>query len=97
MHDIVHDCFLQRQLLSWVYETGLANFHQGLFSAFALGFGVTSRNKSLKVLLARVPFGTRQFFVRMNGQPWPKDGKPASMTRVMTALRKALVKSTDRA
>jgi hypothetical protein len=29
----------------------------------------------------------------MNGQPWPKDGRPVSLTRVMTALRKSLVKA----
>ncbi len=52
-----------------------------------------SRNKSLKVLLMRVPFASRRFFVRMNGRPWPKDGSPASLTRVFTALRKALVKA----
>ena len=35
------------------------------------------RNKNLKIQLLRVPFTTsRQFWVRMNGQPWPKDGRP---------------------
>jgi len=53
-----------------------------------------SRNKNLKVLLLRVPFASRQFFVRMNGQPWPKEGHPVSLTKVFTALRKALVKSS---
>ncbi|MEY4916665.1 MAG: hypothetical protein RL616_578 [Verrucomicrobiota bacterium] len=53
-----------------------------------------SRNKNLKVQLARVPFTpARQFWVRMNGQPWPKSGQPVSLTRVMTALRKSLVKA----
>jgi hypothetical protein len=51
------------------------------------------RNKNLKVLLQRVPFGVRQYFVRMNGQPWPKPGRPVSLTRVLTALRKALVRA----
>ena len=51
-----------------------------------------SRNKNLKVLLFRTPFGARQFFVRMNGERWPRDGRPASSTKVFTALRKALVK-----
>ncbi len=52
------------------------------------------RNKNLKILLARVPFAaSRQFWVRMNGQPWPKNGKPVSLTRLLTALRKSLVKS----
>jgi hypothetical protein len=30
----------------------------------------------------------------MNGVPWPKSGRPVSLTRLMTALRKSLVKST---
>jgi len=49
-----------------------------------------SRNKNLKVLV-RVPFSPRQYFGRTNGQPWPIDGSQASLTRVFTALRKALV------
>ena len=53
------------------------------------------RNKNLKIHIARVPFGhNRQFCVKMNGQPWPKDGRPVSLTRLFTALRKSLVKST---
>ena len=52
------------------------------------------RNKNLKIQLLRVPFaGSRQFWVRMNGQPWPKDGRPVSLTRLLTALRKSLVKA----
>ena len=51
------------------------------------------RNKSLKITLARVPFSPRQFFVRMNGTPWPPSGRPASLTRLLTALRKALVRA----
>jgi hypothetical protein len=51
------------------------------------------RGKSLKVVLLRVPFSERQFFVRMNNQRWPLNGQPVSLTRVMTALRKALVKA----
>jgi hypothetical protein len=52
------------------------------------------RNKNLKIQLSRVPFGSsRQFWVRMNGEPWPKGGHPVSLTRLMTALRKSLVKS----
>jgi len=51
------------------------------------------RNKNLKVVLQRTPFGGRQFFVRMNGNRWPASGQPVSLTRVVTALRKALVKS----
>jgi hypothetical protein len=52
------------------------------------------RNKNLKIQLARVPFTrSRQFWVRMNGQPWPKHGRPVSLTRLLTALRKSLVKA----
>ncbi len=50
------------------------------------------RNKNLKVLLARTPFGTRQFYVRMNGKCWPAIGRPVSLTKVLTALRKSLVR-----
>jgi len=52
------------------------------------------RNKNLKIQFVHVPFSaSRQFWVKMNGQPWPADGKPVSLTRVLTALRKSLVKS----
>jgi hypothetical protein len=52
------------------------------------------RNKNLKVQVVRVPFARhRQFLVRMNGQPWPESGQPVSITRLMTALRKSLVKA----
>ena len=52
------------------------------------------RDKSLKILLVRVPFSTsRQFWVKMNGKPWPESGQPVSITRLMTALRKSLAKA----
>jgi len=51
------------------------------------------RGKNLKVLLLRVPYGQRQYFVQMNGEPWPASGRPVSLTRVLTALRKAMVKA----
>jgi len=51
------------------------------------------RNKKLKVLLFRPPFPSRGFLVRMNGRPWPGDGRPASVTRLLAALRKSLVKA----
>jgi len=55
-----------------------------------------SRNKNLKIQLSRVPFTRhRQFLVKMNGQPWPKDGRPVSLTRLRAALRKSLVKSAQ--
>jgi hypothetical protein len=35
------------------------------------------RNKNLKIRLLRVPFTrNRQFWIRMNGEPWPDDGRP---------------------
>jgi hypothetical protein len=52
------------------------------------------RSKNLRILLAHTPFNDRRFFVRMNGRPWPTDGRPVSITRVLTALRKALVKAS---
>jgi hypothetical protein len=33
------------------------------------------RNKNLKILLVRATFPHRQFHMRMNGAPWPKDSK----------------------
>jgi len=41
--------------------------------------------------LTRVPFGVRQYYVWMKGVRWPAGGQPVSLTRVVTALRKALV------
>jgi hypothetical protein len=51
------------------------------------------RNKSLKILLFRPPFACRGFVVRMNGAPWPKSGGPVCLTRLLAALRKALVRA----
>jgi hypothetical protein len=51
------------------------------------------RDKNLKILLFRADFTHRQFFVRMNGARWPADGRPVSLTRLLTGIRKALVKS----
>ena len=51
------------------------------------------RKKSLKILLFRAPFPCRQFLVQMNGAPWPAGGGPVSLTRLVTALRKSLVKA----
>ncbi len=51
------------------------------------------RDKNLEILLFRTAFACRAFFGRLNGQPWPKDGRPASLTRLLAALRKALAKS----
>jgi hypothetical protein len=51
------------------------------------------RNKNLKIQLVRPYSTSRQFFVRMNGVQWPNDGRPVSITRLLAALRKSLVKS----
>ncbi|HXI73860.1 MAG TPA: hypothetical protein VNN22_26250 [Verrucomicrobiae bacterium] len=52
------------------------------------------RNKNLKI--TRLPFaGKCQFWARMNGEPWPKDHRPVSLTRLLTALRKSLVKAAQ--
>jgi hypothetical protein len=51
------------------------------------------RKKTLKLLLTRTPFGDRRFFARLDGRRWPADGRPVSLTRLLTALRKALVKA----
>ena len=48
------------------------------------------RNKNLKIQLVCVPFSQRQFFVRMNGEPWPKGGRPVAVTRWLTALAKTV-------
>jgi len=54
------------------------------------------RNKNLKIQLTRLPFaGKCQFWARMNGEPWPKVHRPVSLTRLLTALRKSLVKSVQ--
>jgi len=54
------------------------------------------RNLNLKIQLTPVPFARdRQFCVRTNRQPWPKDGRPVSLTHLLTALRKLLVKSVE--
>ncbi len=51
------------------------------------------RNKNLKVLLLRPPFPSWGFMVWMNGRRWPKGGPTVCITRVLTALRKTLVRA----
>jgi hypothetical protein len=51
------------------------------------------RKKNLKILLFRPPFPARQFLVRMNGAPWPASGEPVSLTRLVAALRRSLVRA----
>ena len=50
-------------------------------------------NEKLKILLFRTPFATRQYYVRMNGAPWPKDRRAVSLTRLLAGMRKALVRA----
>jgi hypothetical protein len=52
------------------------------------------RNKNLKILLFRPPYPSRGYMVRMDGQPWPKDGRTACLTRLLAALRKSLVRAS---
>lgn len=58
---------------------------------FRISVKDNSRGTNLKVLLRRVP-GGRQFFVKMNGRPWPEDGRPVSLSRIFASLRKAVVR-----
>jgi len=51
------------------------------------------RKKTLRISLVQVPFVPRQFFVRMNRARWPASGHQASLTRVLTELRKSLVRA----
>jgi hypothetical protein len=51
------------------------------------------RNKTLRVLLFRPSFPSRSFMERMIGQTWPKHEWPVCLTRVLSALRKCLVKA----
>jgi hypothetical protein len=50
------------------------------------------RNKKLKVLLFRPPFPSRGWLVRMNGESWPKRRGTVGLSRLLAAVRKALVK-----
>ncbi|MFO1511852.1 MAG: hypothetical protein U1F83_02895 [Verrucomicrobiota bacterium] len=52
------------------------------------------RGKNLKVMLTRLPFGARRYWVRMNGERWPVADKPVSITWVVIAWRKALVQAS---
>jgi hypothetical protein len=52
------------------------------------------RNKILKILLVRPPFPCRGFVVGMDGKPWPACGDPASLTLLVAALRRALVRAS---
>ena len=55
------------------------------------------RSKNLKIPMAQPSFSSsRQFLVKMNGSPWPSDGRPVSIIRVLTALRQSIAKSMAR-
>ena len=80
----------------WTFYTNGA----GTFSSVTPGFeGSRSGRISIttagtNVQLAQVNYSRcPQFLVRMNRAPWPANGRPVSVTRVLTALRKAIVKS----
>ncbi len=46
------------------------------------------------MLLYRPPFPSRAYLVKMAGKPWPGGDQVVSLTRVVTALRKALVRAS---
>ena len=76
--------------------TGFCNsscYHEFMKADLRISIKDDRRNKYLKVLLLHVPFSRRQFFVRMNGSPWPKDARPVPLTRLLANLRKSLVKT----
>jgi len=54
------------------------------------------RNKNLKVLRYRPPFRSQGFLVTTNGRPWPRKGGAMGISRVLTALRKALVRASPK-
>jgi hypothetical protein len=69
------------------------NFHRVMKAGLRISIKDSHRKKNLKVLLFRPPFPCRQFLVRMNGQAWPARGGPVSLPRLVTALRKAMVRA----
>jgi hypothetical protein len=58
--------FLLWPLLAWIYESRFANFNQGL----------SSQQKLQNPTDAGSVCTSPQFWVRMNGEPWPKSGGP---------------------
>jgi len=69
-------------------------YHKFMKSDLRISIKDYRRNKNLKILLERAFSSHRQFYVSMNGSPWPKDGRPVSLTKLLAAIRKALVKSS---
>jgi len=64
-------------LLAWIYESGFANFHQGL----------SPEQKLQNPTDAGFICTLRQFWVRMNGEPWPKAGGPGFPTSACKGSR----------
>jgi len=86
MHEVMH----RRLLPSSCY-------HSFIKAHIRISVKDSLRNKNLKIQPARVPFARhRHFCAKMNGQPWPEDGRPVSLTRLFAALRKSLVNSVQR-
>jgi hypothetical protein len=68
-------------------------FHGFMKAALRISIKDYHRNKNLKVLLFRPPYPSRGFLVQMNGDFWPRSRRPVSLTRLVTALRKSLVRA----
>jgi hypothetical protein len=68
-------------------------FHGVMKAALRISIKDWHRNKNLKVLLFRPPYPSRAFLVPMNGDWWPRSGGPVSLTHLVTALRKSLVRA----
>ncbi len=68
-------------------------FHRVMKAEVRISIKDYRRNKNLKVLLVRPPYPGRRFWVWMNGERWPAAKRDVSLTRVITALRKALVRA----
>jgi len=71
--------------------TGAFVFNGFMKADFRISLKDNLRRKNLKVELVRTPW-RRQFFVKMNGAPWPEGGRPVSLSKIFASLRKAVVK-----
>ncbi len=68
-------------------------FHRVMEAELRISIKDYRQDRRLKILLIRTPLATRQYCVRMNGAPWPKDRRAVSLTRLLTEVRKALVRA----
>jgi hypothetical protein len=68
-------------------------FHSLMKAELRISIKDYRQNKKLKVLLFRTPLATRRYYVRMNGVAGPKDRRAVSLTRLLTGVRKALVRA----